>query len=321
MKLRPQYRDTVNCHSLPKVIVLVTIFLLAAALLSSCNENEKEKSQKDPKPKEKIYKIGEVVSLNDWEFTIESAAVVPSAEDQFMTYTPDEDTDQFLAAFITIKNNFSEKRIFVPPIVQENQDTFVTLICKQKYKYSPTLLLGYQEDLNNATLEPLSTKTGALHFSYPKELGDDTSDMSIEFKSGGKSAIVNLQQSADVAKAAKKESSQPTTETPSQSSSETDSNGHGYCEPTSEGNKIVGMWAGDWMSNSRIEFDFLKNGEFYCSIYYEDNDSKSIEGQYWLRGDQLELDTGEIYTIKSVGNGVLKLKTYDGTFSLDRMAV
>lgn len=82
---------------------------------------------------------------------------------------------------------------------------------------------------------------------------------------------------------------------------------------------IVGMWGGPW-DGGQAEFEFTKSGYFYFSSYNKYGDS-STEGYYWVKGNKLELDTGEIYTIKSIKNGVLTIKTYLGTNKLQRLAV
>lgn len=82
---------------------------------------------------------------------------------------------------------------------------------------------------------------------------------------------------------------------------------------------IIGMWGGSW-DGGHAEFEFTKSGYFYFSLYDKYGGS-STEGYYWVRGNKLELDTGEIYTIKSIRNGVLTIKTYLGTNKLQRLAV
>lgn len=186
-----------------KKIIVLTLALLLSFSFYSCGENSADgdenvsdnssaQTEAKPKEKEKAYAIGDTVLLDDWEFSIESVEVVQSVEDEFLTFTPDEDTNQFLAASISMKNTNSEKKLFNPPIVQKSVDAYATLICNEKYEYDPTMLMGYEEDLNNVTVNPLSTKTGKLHFSYPKELGNATDDMVIRFTSGGKTANITL---------------------------------------------------------------------------------------------------------------------------------
>lgn len=85
-------------------------------------------------------------------------------------------------------------------------------------------------------------------------------------------------------------------------------------------NTIIGMWEGDWISGGYIEFQFLDNGEFYCTTYYNGS-SNSTNGTYWMESDDINLDTGEIYPVQSVQNGLLKLETYDGTYTLHSVGV
>lgn len=83
---------------------------------------------------------------------------------------------------------------------------------------------------------------------------------------------------------------------------------------------IIGMWEGKWIDGGYVQFDFLRNGDFYNSTYYG-NDSNSTDGTYKVRGNKLELDTGETYVIKSIAKGKLKLKTISGIYTLHAVAV
>lgn len=83
----------------------------------------------------------------------------------------------------------------------------------------------------------------------------------------------------------------------------------------SKQDSIIGMWEGDWIGGSRVEFQFLDNGEFYCSTYYGDS-SNSTSGTYWMEDNEIHLDTGKVYPVQSVQNGLLKLETSDGVYTL-----
>ena len=90
--------------------------------------------------------------------------------------------------------------------------------------------------------------------------------------------------------------------------------------PVNYKRKIVGgTWSGKW-AQGHGEFQFTKSGIFYFS-YHSRYSTNSTQGKYWITKNKLELDTGEVYTIKSVRNNVLTLKTYFGTFKLNRGSV
>ena len=299
-----------------KIITLICVLCLSVCL-SSCGEDASNKdASKETEVKDTVLQIGDIASLDDWEVVIEGAEVVQSVEDQFAVFTPEETTDQYLEVSASVKNKGSERRIFSPYIPNEKTDTYLELICKEKYKYTPNTLLGYADALDNVSVDPISTKTGKLHFAFPKELGDSTDDMIVRIISKGEKVEISLKQVGSQTSQSK-ETSQATKTEKTSSKTVTSTN------TTSSNNfteQIVGMWAGNWMDGGHIEFQFLHNNDFYCDLYYG-NDYNSTQGKYWLEGNQLNLDTGETYTIKSVGNGILKLKTYGGTYSLDRMAV
>lgn len=83
---------------------------------------------------------------------------------------------------------------------------------------------------------------------------------------------------------------------------------------------IVGMWEGRWIDGGYIELAFFKNGKFHSSMYY-DSECDSTQGFYRIKGDKLELDTGDIFTIKSITRSKLTLKTMFGTRTLQGVTI
>lgn len=178
-----------------KITVLICVLLLSVSFVAcggSTSDNGASTSEATTETKEKVYKTGDMISLNDWEITVDKAKVVQSVKSQFLEFTPEEETDQYLEVSMTVKNNGSEKRYFCPPIANEQEDTYAVLIYDGKYEYTPTTLLGYENSLDNSVVNPVSTKNGDLHFSFPKELGDTTDKMVIQIVSAGDKTKISL---------------------------------------------------------------------------------------------------------------------------------
>lgn len=124
------------------------------------------------------------------------------------------------------------------------------------------------------------------------------------------------------------ETSKETAETKKTSTKDTSANAQSNTQNTkaasSKSNykkKIVGMWEGHWDDGIYISFDFMENGTFYCSKYDGSDEEDAFQSIYEVDGNKLILDTGETYTIKSIENDSLTLKTYLGTHTLQRMAI
>lgn len=83
---------------------------------------------------------------------------------------------------------------------------------------------------------------------------------------------------------------------------------------------IVGMWEGRWIDGGYIELAFFKNGKFHSSTHY-DSEYDSTQGFYRIKGNKLELDTGDIFTIKSITRSKLTLKTMFGTRTLQGVTI
>ena len=178
-------------------------------------------------------------------------------------------------------------------VKENNMHNQITLINDDKYEYEPTLLSGYEGELFNSVVDPISTKTGKLHFSYPKDMGDLTDNMVIRIVSGEEEADISLKQISNV----KKEIKNETQAAEEQSSA-------GIEEENSQNfdssNALIGTWISDDESTS---FTFNQDGTCEISCDFEYN-----EGTYIIDGNRLILSSGLEYTYW-FENGALILKT------------
>lgn len=84
--------------------------------------------------------------------------------------------------------------------------------------------------------------------------------------------------------------------------------------------KILGTWQGKW-ADEEAEFQFYKNGMYFFQLYGNRGLINSTHGIYAVKGNQLKLDTGETYKIKSITSRYLTLVTYFGTYKLEKVVV
>ena len=268
-------------------VLILTLSLLI--ILISCGTKSTDTNEKTDNV---VYALGQPVTINDWEVTVDDVSVVQSVEDKMATFTPDEDTDQFLSVALTIKNNDSKKRVFSPMDKETSEAVIITLINDDKYEYEPTMLSGYEEELFNSVVDPISTKTGKLHFSYPKDMGDLTDNMVIRIVSGENEADISLNQISNAKKETKNETQ--AAEEQSSASSEEDTS-----QNFDASNAVIGTWISDDESTS---FTFNQDGTCEISCDFEYN-----EGTYIIDGNRLILSSGLVYTYW-FDNGALILK-------------
>lgn len=117
-----------------------------------------------------IIKLGETVTLNDFEIAVDSAEIKTKIENsQYTAYTPD-DGNVYIVVNITVKNIDKNASTFLP-IVSLTKDIRSKLLCND-YEFTSTNLLAYSENLHDTFLNPLSSKSGVIAFSVSEEIAD-----------------------------------------------------------------------------------------------------------------------------------------------------
>ncbi|CAH1217855.1 hypothetical protein PAECIP111893_04320 [Paenibacillus plantiphilus] len=131
-----------------------------------------------------MYNVGDTVTIGDWEVKLESFEYKPELKpNDVIVFSPDEG-NIYAIANVTVKNIGSEVNTFLPVISMKNKDVGVMLKYDDKYDFTSTNLLGYQEQLYMASLNPLSTKTGEIVFDTVKEVQDSDKPLYLIFTLG-----------------------------------------------------------------------------------------------------------------------------------------
>ena len=136
----------------------------------STEENKSDLPEETTSPENSAQSLGETVTLDKWEITVNSAEAAERIENSaYTSFTPDEG-NVYIVVNVTIKNIDTNSATFLPSFSM-NKDIKAKLVYGD-YEFSTTNLLGYSEDLHNTTLNPLSSKTGVIAFSVTKEIAD-----------------------------------------------------------------------------------------------------------------------------------------------------
>ena len=143
------------------------------------SENKEEEKQEE----EKIYNIGESALLKDWEVTVTNMQIVESIAADYGSFSPNEEGDRFIQVFVTATNNGKEADRFLPSFVM-GEDVQAKVFFGDGYEFSATNLLGYSNELHDATINPLSSQSGEIAFEVPETVHASADELQLHFISG-----------------------------------------------------------------------------------------------------------------------------------------
>ena len=122
-----------------------------------------------PSPTSALLKVGDTAALGDWSVTVVSFDVTTSIKNgDYFSFNAD-DGDQYVIVTLTVKNNGAAAASFYPSYSFSNDDVSGELLYQNTYEFSSTNLFGYDQDLHDASLNPLSSRTGVIAFSVADE--------------------------------------------------------------------------------------------------------------------------------------------------------
>lgn len=127
--------------------------------------------------------IGDTVRFGDWIINVtgfEFLSAIQSSE--YTSFTP-EDGCQYAVVYLTITNDGKEADQFLPSL-NITGDVFAKIYYKNEYEYSASNLLGYDKDLHDVYLNPLTSKSGSIAFEVPDLVATGTESLSITFSDG-----------------------------------------------------------------------------------------------------------------------------------------
>lgn len=129
-----------------------------------------------------VTPMGEVATLKDWNITITNMQMLDSIDNGYGSFVPDEG-NKYMLVSAAIENIGKTAGTFLPSFGM-NDDVSVKVLYGDGYEFSLTQLLGYQKDLINSTVNPLSSKEGDMAFEVPNSVAEATEPIIIEFKAG-----------------------------------------------------------------------------------------------------------------------------------------
>ena len=155
-----------------------------------------ETSEADAESESNVYKIGDTAILGDWEITVTSAEFMSEISDNSYEYFTSafhpEEGNVFTVVSVTVKNQGQEADTFLPSYPIGNQVSARLKYDNGNYEFNATNLLGYEKDIHDEFLNPLSSKEGIIAFDVVKSASEDDKSLSIEFSAKRESVVFNI---------------------------------------------------------------------------------------------------------------------------------
>lgn len=130
-----------------------------------------------------LLSIGDNTTLGDWGILVTDFYYTDQINQSAYTYYYPDEGNQYAVATVRVSNNGTEAATFLPTPGLAN-DVRAKIYYAGKYEYTATYLLGVNEDLHNATMNPLTAKEGIIVFSVPDAVVTGQESLSLVFSAG-----------------------------------------------------------------------------------------------------------------------------------------
>lgn len=150
-------------------------------------ETEQSDSPRDENPES--FELGDIFTLGDWDIALFVEFYESIQYDGFFEFTP-EDGSQYCLLEVFVKNNGTTAATFFPSLRVGDENVSITLIYKDTYEYTPSVLMGHSGDIHDKMLNPLTELSGVLAFQVPQEVADNQDEVAIRVSLGDESAVI-----------------------------------------------------------------------------------------------------------------------------------
>lgn len=152
------------------------------------------KQDEEPEAEENqdtIYEMDEKVKLNDWSITVTNMKIVASIDSDYMTYSPSDEESKFAKVSVKIKNN-GKKAVSFLPSYSFGDDIYAKILYDDGYEFISTSLLGYNKDMHNSSINPLSSEKGIIAFEIPNEVAKSKDELILSFTEGEETINIKI---------------------------------------------------------------------------------------------------------------------------------
>lgn len=182
------------------IALSVSACLLAAGCTSTStstnnNSNSSKKSDKVTEASSEIltsesetevtaaYNIGDTAVLKDWEINLTDMQIVESITAGYLSFKPKEEGNKYMQVFLSVNNKGKEADTFCPSY-GFGDDISAKVLYGDGYEFTATNLLGYDNDIHDSKVNPLSSQTGEIAFEIPDSVASAEDELIVQFSSG-----------------------------------------------------------------------------------------------------------------------------------------
>ena len=173
-----------------KFFIILSFILVVCLFTASCgnsdtpstsqntdnNNQQQEQNQEVEIPEN--FKIGDTATFNNWEISVTEFSFKDKlADNDYFYFSPDEG-NKFAVVSLQITNTNKEAQTFLPSF-SYGDDIRARICFADEYVYQATNLIGYEAELHDSTMNPLTTKNGVIAFDVPEIV--TTSEESLVF--------------------------------------------------------------------------------------------------------------------------------------------
>ncbi len=146
-------------------------------------ESDNPQPEEETQPEEPPYEMNTSAALKDWTITVTDAQIVDSISSGYIVFSPNEEGNKFIQVYATAENKGKQADNFLPSFGM-GDDVNTKILYSDGYEFSATNLMGYDNDLHDSNINPLSSQTGEIAFEIPSTVADSADELLIQFSSG-----------------------------------------------------------------------------------------------------------------------------------------
>lgn len=165
---------------------------IEAAQDQAAKSQETEAPQETEGPQEEEISLGKKVTLlDDWKVTVKKMEVKNSIDKGGGFVFKSDKGQTYVCVTMTIKNNGKEAAKLFPRVGMRDTMCTATLFYDD-YEYKPTSLIGFDKDLMDKTIQPLTGKTGIVAFQVPKKVAKKKKKLKLRVGSINEAVVCSL---------------------------------------------------------------------------------------------------------------------------------
>lgn len=158
----------------------------ASQVVSEASPSGETSSVVSEEPAPSALAVGDSCTIGDFEITVSEFKIQRQIENTYGYFEADEGNQYLVVSFSATNNGKQAGTLF--PSFSLGDDPSATILYGDGYEYSPTGLLGYDDDLHDEVVNPLSSVTGILAFELPDAVVNGTDPLTLQISAGSSSS-------------------------------------------------------------------------------------------------------------------------------------